>query len=260
MTVEAQVTINGSRAAVWAAITNIENAAEIISGVEKIEIVEKPASGLVGMTWRETRMLFGKTATVEKVIVAAAENKFYTTEARDGGFLFTTYHRIADHEGPLILRSIHETKPQGFIAWLKAIPMTFFKGVIKKAVLQDLNDIKAAVERGGSNFMKAEFRVLKARPTLSVVLTRDSVCAGDDSDAPHEKKMIVHSFVDPEAFVKAVSANYLPSVAGIGHSWSCVLNDVCVAEISVSNIRTLVRESPFSEDNRMHFVHHSATY
>ena len=29
MLVEAQVTVNGSQAAVWAAITNIENAAEI---------------------------------------------------------------------------------------------------------------------------------------------------------------------------------------------------------------------------------------
>ena len=32
MLVEAQVTINGSKAAIWSAITNIENAAEIISG------------------------------------------------------------------------------------------------------------------------------------------------------------------------------------------------------------------------------------
>src|SRR5262245_38373836 len=47
--VEAQVTINGSKAAVWAAITNIENASEIISGIQKIEIVEKPANGLVGL-------------------------------------------------------------------------------------------------------------------------------------------------------------------------------------------------------------------
>ena len=30
MLVEAQVTVNGSKAAIWAAITNIENAAEII--------------------------------------------------------------------------------------------------------------------------------------------------------------------------------------------------------------------------------------
>ena len=52
MLVEAQLTINGSKEAVWAAITDIENASEIISGIEKIEIVEKPANGLVGLRWR----------------------------------------------------------------------------------------------------------------------------------------------------------------------------------------------------------------
>ena len=66
MIVEAQVTINGSKAAIWAAITNIENASETISGIEKIEVLEKPANGLVGLRWRETRMLFGKPATAEK--------------------------------------------------------------------------------------------------------------------------------------------------------------------------------------------------
>ena len=66
MLVEAQVTIHGSKAAIWAAITNIENAADIIGGIENIEIVEKPANGLVGLRWRETRLLFGKPATVEK--------------------------------------------------------------------------------------------------------------------------------------------------------------------------------------------------
>jgi carbon monoxide dehydrogenase subunit G len=59
MGVEAQVTINGSKAAVWAAITNIENAADIISGIEDIEVLEKPADGLVGLRWRETRLYFG---------------------------------------------------------------------------------------------------------------------------------------------------------------------------------------------------------
>src|SRR5262249_36157515 len=88
MLVEAQVTIHGSKAAIWAAITNIENAAEIIRGIEKIEILEKPASGLVGLRWRETRMLFGKPATAEKRITDAVENAFYKTRAEDNGFVF----------------------------------------------------------------------------------------------------------------------------------------------------------------------------
>ena len=143
MIVEAQVTINGSRAAVWAAITNMENASEIISGIQNIEVLEKPANGLVGLRWRETRKLFGKSATAEKWITDAAENEFYKTRAEDGGFVFLTTKSISESSGGITLTESHESKPQGIVAKLLSIPMGFlFKGVAKKALLQDLNDIK----------------------------------------------------------------------------------------------------------------------
>jgi hypothetical protein len=147
MIVEAELTINGSRTAVWAAITDIEGAAKIISGIMKIEIVEKPASGLVGLRWKETRMLFGEAATVEKWITEAAEIEFYRTRAEDSGFVFLTTLRISEGSGGITLISSHETQPRGFVARLKALPMVFFKGVIRKAIMQDLNDIKSAVEQ-----------------------------------------------------------------------------------------------------------------
>jgi hypothetical protein len=148
MIVEAQVTINGSKAAIWAAITNIENASETISGIEKIEVVEKPANGLVGLKWRETRMLFGKPATVEKWITDAAENEFYKTKAEDGGFVFLTTKSLSESRGGITLTESHESRPQGLAAKLMSVPMLLlFKGVVKKALLQDLKDIKAAVEQ-----------------------------------------------------------------------------------------------------------------
>ena len=149
MLVEAQVTINGSKAAIWTAITDIENASKTIRGIENIEVLEKPASGLVGLKWRETRMLFGKPATVEKWITDATESAFMT-RAEDGGFVFLTTNRIAESDGDVTVTSCHETRPQGFVARLKAMPMFLFKGVIRKAILQDLTDIKSAVERGST--------------------------------------------------------------------------------------------------------------
>ena len=142
MLVEAQVTIDESKAAIWAAIINIENASETISGIEK------PANGLVGLKWQETRMLFGKLAIAEKWITDAAENEFYKTRAEDGGFVFLTTMSISESSGGITLTSSHDSKPQGFVAKLQSIPMgLLFKGVAKKAILQDLNDIKAAVEQ-----------------------------------------------------------------------------------------------------------------
>ena len=148
MIVEAQVTINGSKAAIWAAITNIENASETISGIENIEVLEKPANGLVGLKWGETRMLFGKPATVEKWITDAAENEFYKTRAESDGFVFLSTMSISESSGGgVTLTSSHDSQPQGIVAKLKSIPMPLFKGMVKRALRQDLNDIKAAVEQ-----------------------------------------------------------------------------------------------------------------
>lgn len=148
MIVEAQVTIQGSRPVVWIAITDIEDAAEILSGVEKIEVRERPAHGLVGLRWRETRILFGKPATVEKWITRAADNEFYETRAEDNGFVFVSTLRVSDNPNGTTLTSTHDSRPQSLVARFLSTPMMFlFKGATKKALLQDLNDIKAAVER-----------------------------------------------------------------------------------------------------------------
>ena len=148
MLVEVQVVIDASRAAIWSAATDIENAAKIVRGIESIEIVEKPANGLVGLRWRETRILFGKPATVEKWITDAADNDFFKTRAESDGFVFLSTTSIADGTGGCTLISAHDSQPQDFKTKLMSIPMSLlFTGVVRKALLQDLNDIKAAVEK-----------------------------------------------------------------------------------------------------------------
>jgi len=151
MIVEATVTVNGSKEAVWAAITNIEGAATIITGIQKIEIVEKPAKGLVGLRWRETRLFFGKPATVEKWITDAAENTSYKTRAESDGQVFVSAMSIAETgAGTVTLTAAHDSKADGFVRTFVMIVMgPLFKRVAKKAILKDLNDIKSAVEHKG---------------------------------------------------------------------------------------------------------------
>ena len=148
MLVEVQVTIKGTKEAVWAAITDVENASKIITGIKQLEILEKPGQGLIGLKWRETRILFGKPATADKWITDAAENTFYKTRAEDSGFVFFSTMSIAESGSGVMLTSIHDSRPQTMGAKFMSIPMgLLFKGVAKKALLQDLNDIKAAVEK-----------------------------------------------------------------------------------------------------------------
>ena len=151
MIVEVQVVINGSKEAIWATMTDIENASAFITGIDKIEVLEKPARGLVGLKWRETRMLFGKPATADKWITDAAENEFYKTRAESDGFIFLSTMRLSEGSDGTTLTSHHDSQPQTVVTRLMSIPMgLLFKGVAKKALLQDLSDIKSSVERGRS--------------------------------------------------------------------------------------------------------------
>jgi len=54
---------------------------------------------------------------------------------------------ISEIGGDIRLTSSYDTRPRGAVAMLKSLPLALFKGMVKKSLLQDLNDIKSAVER-----------------------------------------------------------------------------------------------------------------
>jgi hypothetical protein len=93
-------------------------------------------------------MYFGKPATVEIWITDAVENEYYKTRAESDGYLFLSTMSISESRDGIMLTSTHDYKPQSIAAKLKSISMFLFKGMIKKTLLQDLMDIKSAVERG----------------------------------------------------------------------------------------------------------------
>jgi hypothetical protein len=94
-------------------------------------------------------MLFGNPATAERWITDAAENAFYKTRAEENGFVFLSTMSISESSnGSMTLTSSDDSQAQGIVARFMSIPMgLFFKGAAKKALRQDLNDIKSAVEQ-----------------------------------------------------------------------------------------------------------------
>ena len=96
MEVATSVLIQAPRAAVWKRITDIEHAPQTISGIEKVEILERPASGLVGLKWKETRTMFGKTATETMWITDAVEPEFYKTRAESHGAIYVGSLELAE--------------------------------------------------------------------------------------------------------------------------------------------------------------------
>lgn len=147
MIVEASLTVKGSRDEVWAVVSNIKDAAEIVRGIEKIEIVEVPISGLNGLSWRETRMYFGKPSTVVKKVTDAREREGYTVTSEVEGYVFLTRLTLLGEDGNITLTSAHETRAIGLLAKIKSLPMIFFRRMMKKAILEDLKDYRSTIER-----------------------------------------------------------------------------------------------------------------
>ena len=147
MNIEVQVKIDGSREDVWSVITDIENSPNTISGIDKIEILERPADGLVGLKWQETRTLFGRTATEIMWITDVHENESYKTRAESHGSVYVTRLGISEQDGTTRLAMEFDAFPQTFGAKLmSAVTGRFFANATKEALMQDLVDIKAAVE------------------------------------------------------------------------------------------------------------------
>ena len=150
MRVEASVCIDGTKEQIWRAISDIENSAGRISGIEQIDILERPTSGLVGLKWRETRTMFGQEATEVMWITAAEENAFYETRAESHGAIYQSRLQIDEQDGKNCLTMGFEGEPQGFVAKVvSAVTGPLVKGSTQKALQADLEDIKAAVESTG---------------------------------------------------------------------------------------------------------------
>ena len=60
---------------------------------------------------------------------------------------------------------------------------------------------------------------------VNIYLSRDSVCAGDDGDAPHSKQIVVADGASIEDILSNLSrSGYLPSIAGGKATWSASSN------------------------------------
>lgn len=147
MNLSVTIDINAPKETVWAKITDIEKSVETISGIEEIEVLEKPDNGLVGLKWRETRTLFGKQATEVMWITEAEENHYYKTRAESHGAIYTTILKLEEQESQTELSMTFGGQAQTTVAKImSALMMPFFKKATRKALEKDLEDIKKASE------------------------------------------------------------------------------------------------------------------
>ncbi len=147
MKIKTEITINAPKEKIWKVVTDFENSVNNISAIEKIEVLERPESGLVGFKWRETRIMFGKSATEVMWITDAVENEYYNTRAESHGSVYISTIAIAEQNGQSVLSMGFDGQPQTFGARVMGAIFGFmFKNATRKAIHKDLEDIKAVVE------------------------------------------------------------------------------------------------------------------
>ena len=81
-------------AVVWALITDIENSPDVISGIDSVQRLDDNEEFGVGTRWRETRTMFGKSASEEMTVTAVEAGRSYTTEAQHGKAHYTSSLRV----------------------------------------------------------------------------------------------------------------------------------------------------------------------
>lgn len=149
MEISEKIAINASKASIWKTITDFENAKQNISGIDAIEILNKPNQGLIGLKWKETRTIFGKSADEIMWITEAEENSHYKTRAENHGAVYISTLTIIEEEGQNYLLMGFKGEAQTFFAKImSALMAPLMKKSTIKLVRQDLEDIKKIVERG----------------------------------------------------------------------------------------------------------------
>lgn len=141
------IKINGTKEDVWKIICDIEGSVNNIKGIQKIEILEKPEKGFTGLKWRETRTMFGQTATEVMWITDSEENNFYTTRAESHGAVYTTRFDLNQKDDICELTMTFTAElVRFFTKVMTALTGWIFASATKKALMEDLTDIKNAVE------------------------------------------------------------------------------------------------------------------
>lgn len=147
MTITVSEEMNASREQIWHVITDIDSWSDTISGILNIDVINKPEAGVVGLKWKETRMLYGKEAVETMWISAAEPNRFYETTAENHGMIYTTRFDLHDSNDKTNLSVEFSAKPTTVAAKIMSAMSFMFDGTVRKMLQKDLDDIRQEVEK-----------------------------------------------------------------------------------------------------------------
>ncbi|NNC40738.1 MAG: SRPBCC family protein [Acidimicrobiia bacterium] len=133
---------------VWSVLTDLDNAANTVSAIEKIERLAGGGGFELGTSWRETRTMFGKTATEDMTVTELDPGRSYKTEARSHGAHYVSTNRVDPIEGGSRITVTFGAEPTSVLARVFAVTIgRLFDNATRKALAKDLAEIAATAER-----------------------------------------------------------------------------------------------------------------
>ena len=130
---------------VFTAAADFANAADVIDGIKKVEMLTDGPVG-VGTRFRETRVMYGREASEEMEVTEFEPNERYALGCVSHGCLYRTVFRFAPTDEGTDVDMEFAATPQTLIAKIMSILTRPAMKGIAKIVEQDLADIKRAAE------------------------------------------------------------------------------------------------------------------
>jgi uncharacterized protein YndB with AHSA1/START domain len=134
---------------VWAAIADVANSAHVLSAIESVQIMAGSSPVEVGTTWRETRTVFGRSATEEMRVTAVDPGRSYTVRAHSSGTDYESTLTIDQAPDGTVLTmtfGARATTPASRL--MSAMLGWVVRGSTRKSLEQDLADVASFVELG----------------------------------------------------------------------------------------------------------------
>src|SRR5262249_19277973 len=136
---------------VFALSTDVEGWPGRIKGITKVEKLT-PGPVAAGTRFRETRVMFGKAATEEMEFTRFEPNAAYALGCESCGASYLCTFTFRPEDGGTRLTVECDCRPRSFFARLLLWPLSLLmRGMMKKCIQKDLDDLKAAAERTRQN-------------------------------------------------------------------------------------------------------------
>ncbi len=142
-----EVDVNAPRERVFGAFCDLENMTDRISGITKIELLTDGEVGK-GTRWAETRVVLKREHTEELEFDEFSPPGELGVRCESCGVDYRFRYAFSDQHGSTRVVLTGEGKPLTFMARLMTPVGLLFSGTMKKALLQDMEDLKAVVESG----------------------------------------------------------------------------------------------------------------